>query len=167
MTPTGTHITYLQLCARKLWLFHHGIQMEHSSELVAEGRFIDETSYPQRADRWQALEIEGIKLDHYDPKLGIVREVKKSPKKEAAHVAQVKYYLFVLERNGILAKYGLLEYPKLRETTEVYLEDADRQVIPEWEKQVSAIVGSEDCPPVIHKPMCKQCAYFEFCYVEE
>lgn len=63
---TGTQIACLHLCHRKLWLFAHGINMEQSSELVAEGKFIDEHSYPQRAARWQALEIEGIKIDHYD-----------------------------------------------------------------------------------------------------
>jgi len=35
--------------------------MEHHSALVAEGKFIDETSYSQRAARRQALEIEGVK----------------------------------------------------------------------------------------------------------
>lgn len=164
MHTTGTHIAYLHLCRRKLWLFANGMQMEHRSELVAEGRFIDETSYPQRAERWQALEIEGIKLDHYDAQRGIVREVKKSPKKEDAHIAQLKYYLFVLERNGIEVSHGLLEYPKLRETEEVYLSDADRAAIPGWEAQVEQIIAQEHCPPRIDKPMCRKCAYYEFCY---
>lgn len=165
MQTTGTHIAYLHLCHRKLWLFAHNIQMEQTSELVAEGRFIDETSYPQRAERWQALEIEGIKLDHYDAQRGIVREVKKSPKKENAHMAQLKYYLFVLERNGIAVSHGLLEYPKLRETEEVHLTDADRAAIPGWEQEVEQIVAQEQCPTIINQPMCKKCAYYEFCYV--
>lgn len=58
---TGTHIAYLHLCHRKLWRFANGINMEHHSALVAEGKFIDETSYSQRAARRQALEIEGVK----------------------------------------------------------------------------------------------------------
>jgi len=122
------------------------------------------TTDPQRAERWQALEIEGIKLDHFDAQRGIVREVKKSPKREDAHVAQLKYYLYVLERNGIQVSHGLLEYPKLRETEEVYLTDADRAAIPGWEAQVEQIIAQEHCPPRIDKPMCKKCAYYEFCY---
>jgi len=166
MPTTGTQIAYLHLCHRKLWLFANGIQLEHSSELVAEGRFIDETSYPQRAERWQALQIEGVKLDHYDAQRGIVREVKKSKKKESAHIAQLKYYLFVLERNGVAVSHGLLEYPKLRETEEVHLTDADRQAIPGWEAEIGHIVAQEQCPERIDKPMCKKCAYYEFCYVD-
>ena len=96
MYITATHIAYLHLCHRKLWLFSQGLQMEHGSELVAEGKFIEETSYQQRAEKWQQIQLEGIKIDHFDAKNGIVKEVKKSSKRESAHIAQVKYYLFVL-----------------------------------------------------------------------
>ncbi len=164
MHTTGTHIAYLHLCHRKLWLFAHGINMEHNSELVAEGKFIDEHSYPQRAARWQALAIEGIKIDHYDARAGIVREVKKSNKREDAHRAQLKFYLFVLERNGVPASHGLLEYPRLRETEEVWLSDEDRREIPLWEAEVQRIIGLEDCPPLVKKGICKKCAYYEFCW---
>ena len=35
MNITGTHFNYYQICHRKLWLFSNGIQMEHTSDLVA------------------------------------------------------------------------------------------------------------------------------------
>ena len=163
---TGTQIQYLHLCHRKLWLFTHGLNMEQTSDLVAEGKLIHETSYTQRAQKWEELAIENIKIDHYDAVRGVVREVKKSNKKEEVHIAQLKYYLFVLERNEIEARHGILEYPKLREREEVWLTDADRAIIPEWEKSVAKITKRAVCPPIIDKPMCKKCAYFEFCYVE-
>ncbi len=166
MHTTGTHIAYLHLCHRKLWLFAHGINMEQTSELVAEGKFIDENTYKHRAVRWQALELEGIKIDHYDARRKLVREVKKSNKREDAHKAQLKYYLFVMERHGIPAKYGVLEYPKLRETEEVHLSDADRQEIPHWEAEVKRILEQDNCPALVKKRICKRCAYYEFCYSE-
>lgn len=164
MHPTGTHISYLHLCHRKLWLFANGLNMEHTSDLVAEGKLIDEKTYPQRAARYQQLAIEGIKIDHYDVQLGIVREVKKSNKKESAHIAQLKYYLFVLERNGITVNHGVLEYPKLRIMEEVWLTEEDRQQIPEWERKVLAIIGRENCPERIEKGICKRCSYYDFCF---
>ncbi len=167
MHTTGTHIAYLYICHRKLWLFAQGINMEQHSELVAEGRQIDQYSYPQRAERWQALEIEGIKLDHYDPKAGIVREVKKSRKRDDAHKAQLKYYLWVLECNGIAVSHGLLEYPKLRATEEVYLSEADRHDIPLWIAEVQRIIALERCPDLVKKNICKRCAYFDFCFSGE
>lgn len=167
MHITGTQIAYLHLCHRKLWLFAHGIKMEHRSNLVSEGRFIDEKSYAQRAERWQSLAIKGIKIDHFDARQGIVREVKKSRKRQDAHIAQLKYYLFVLEGEQIPISHGLLEYPKQRQTEKVFLTDSDRKDIPIWEKDVKRIISKESCPPLVKKPICKKCAYYEFCYSNE
>ncbi len=166
MQITGTHINYYLLCHRKLWLFAHGIQMEHTSDLVAEGKLIHEKSYPQRAEKWKEIEIDGIKIDRYDPKKKIIREIKKSNKKEKAHQGQLKYYIYVLESNGIEVSHGILEYPKLRETEEVWLTDEDRKKIEMWKTEIMTIVAAETVPETINKTMCKKCAYYEFCYVE-
>ncbi|MEL7119770.1 MAG: CRISPR-associated protein Cas4 [Bacteroidota bacterium] len=165
--PTGTHIAYLHLCHRKLWLFANSINMEHSSELVAEGKLIDTYSYLHRAKRWQELEIESIKIDHYDASKGIVKEVKKSRRREGTHIAQLKYYLFVLERNGIKVSHGLLEYPKLRLSEEVWLDEQDRIDIPKWEKQTKDIIKQTSCPPLQYKSLCRRCAYYDFCFVTD
>jgi len=50
MNITATHINYYHICHRKLWLFSNGINMEHTSEMVADGKLLHETSYPQRAE---------------------------------------------------------------------------------------------------------------------
>lgn len=42
MKVTGTHFNYYQVCKRKLWLFANGITMEHTSDLVYEGKLIHE-----------------------------------------------------------------------------------------------------------------------------
>lgn len=164
---TGTHFNYYQVCHRKLWLFANGINMEHTSDLVYEGKLIHEVSYPQRAERYEELEIDGIKLDFYDARNKVIHEIKKSDKIEVAHEWQLKYYLYVLERNGIDGVTGILEYPTLRQTDKVILTDADRERIKEIEKDIESIVAGENCPPVINSKICKQCSYYEFCYVEE
>ncbi len=93
--------------------------------------------------------------------------MKRSDKVEEAHIWQVKYYIYVLERNGVKDVSGLLEYPTLRQTTKVELTDADRQKIAGMEKEITEIIQSDDCPPVIHSKICKNCSYYDFCYVEE
>ena len=163
MRITGTHIAYLHLCHRKLWLFANGLHMEHTSALVAEGTLIDTYSYPQRAKRWQQLAVEGIKIDHYDAVRGIVREVKKSNKRESAHIAQLKYYLAVLQRNGIKVSHGVLEYPKLRITEEIWPSPEDASNILLWEEKAKDIINQQTCPPFVKKSLCKRCAYFDFC----
>lgn len=166
-TITATLVAYYHICHRKVWLHAHQIQMESGSEAVAEGKLIGETTYADRPGRYTEVALEGIKIDFYDPKTGVIHEVKKTQKMEAAHIAQLKYYLYKLEQNGILANYGLLEYPKTRETKRVELSDEDRTQIPLWEADIGRIIGAESCPAVIHKPVCKQCAFYEFCYVQE
>jgi len=167
MIVTGIHFNYYQVCKRKLWLFANGINMEDTSDLVYDGKLIHETSYPQRSERYEEVEIDGIKIDYYDARNKVIHEIKRSDKVEEAHVWQVKYYIYVLERNGLKEVSGLLEYPTLRQTTKVELTDADRQKIAEMEKEITEIIQSDDCPPVIHSKICKTCSYCDFCYVEE
>jgi CRISPR-associated exonuclease Cas4 len=66
MIITPTHINYYHVCHRKLWLFSHGIQMEHTSDLVSEGRLIHETSYPQRPEKYTEVKLEEAVIDFYE-----------------------------------------------------------------------------------------------------
>ena len=167
MQITGTHFNYYQLCHRKLWLFSHSIQMEQTSELVYEGKLIHESTYPQRSSKYEEIEIGGIKIDYYDAKSKIVHEIKKSDKREQAHEWQLKYYLYVLELNGIEAAYGILEYPKLRKTLEVLLTEPDREEIKDQLAAIEKVVVRESCPEKIDKRQCKNCSYFDFCWSGE
>ncbi|MBL7818854.1 MAG: CRISPR-associated protein Cas4 [Saprospiraceae bacterium] len=166
-TITATLVNYYHLCHRKLWLHAHSIQMEHTSEAVAEGKLIGDSSYTHRSDKYTELVFDGVKIDFYDAKNRVVHEVKKSNRAEEAHRAQVKYYLWILERNGIKGAKGVLEYPKLRHTEGVELTDADRKLIPQWLDAIARIVDSESCPPVINKANCKKCSFYDFCYAAE
>ena len=165
---TGTKVAYYHICLRKLWLFDRDVQMEHTSEVVEDGSLLHLSAYPQRAERYRELQFEGIKIDFYDPKDKLVHEIKRSNKMHAASVAQVKYYLYILERHGIPGVTGLLEYPTQRQTEEVFLTDADRAEILQWEAAIEKLTADDaPCPPVINKPFCRQCAYYDFCYVQE
>lgn len=83
MNITATLLNYYQLCHRKMWLHYHALRMEHTSEVVYEGKLIGEESYPQRAEKNQEVEISfslpqwggagaGVltaKIDFFDAKL--------------------------------------------------------------------------------------------------
>ncbi len=150
-----------------MWLHAHGIRMEHTSDTVYEGKMLHETAYPQRAERYREVELGGVKIDFYDPHAKVVHEIKKSDKAEEAHVAQVKYYLYVLEQHGMEGVTGILEYPKLRRTDRVTLEEEDRATIALWLVDIAKIIAQETCPPLLNKPICKQCSYYDFCYSGE
>ena len=164
---TGTQFNYYFICHRKLWLFSNGIQMEHTSDLVYDGKLIHEYSYPQRTDKFQEIEIGGIKIDYYDPKNRIIHEVKRSDKIETAHEWQLKYYIYVLEQHGVEGVKGILEYPAMRKTDTVFLSDRDRQEIVEIKERIQEIVSSETCPERLQVSRCKNCSYFDFCWSGE
>jgi CRISPR-associated exonuclease Cas4 len=166
MNLTATHINYYMVCKRKLWLFANGIQMEHTSDAVAEGKLIHETAYPQRAERYTELEIDGSVIDFYDGSHQVIHEIKKSDKVETAHEWQVKYYIWLLRKNGIEGVRGVIEYPKLRATTHVELNNEDVARLEKIVAEIAETVASEDCPPRIEARICKNCSYYEFCYVE-
>lgn len=167
MIITGTHFNYYQVCKRKLWLFANGINMEQTSDLVYDGKLIHENTYPQRSERYEELELDGIKIDYYDARNKIIHEIKRSDKVEQAHEWQVKYYIYVLEQNGVDNVSGLLEYPTLRHTAKIILNDEDRIRIVEIQREISKIVQSDNCPQTINAKLCKNCSYYEFCYVNE
>lgn len=167
MRITATLINLYHVCKREMWLHANGIRFEHTSDLVFEGWLIHEDSYPQRSVKYEEIELDGIKVDYYDPKRKVIHEIKKSNKVEAAHMWQLKYYIYVFERNGIDGVTGILEYPALRKTQEVVLSDMDREQIKEMEVDIQRIISDNSCPSLQKKSICKNCSYFDFCYSQE
>lgn len=167
MRITATLINLYHVCKREMWLHANGIRFEHTSDLVFEGRLVHEDSYPQRSSKYEEIELDGIKVDFYDPKRKVIHEIKKSNKVEAAHMWQLKYYIYVFERNGIDGVTGILEYPALRKTQEVVLSDIDRERINEMEVDIQRIILDDSCPSLQKKGICKNCSYFDFCYSQE
>lgn len=163
---SGTLYNYFHSCHRKMWLHAHHIRMEHSSELVFEGKLLHQTAYPQRAERFREIQLEGAKIDFYEPEKRLVHEIKKSDKKAHAHQAQLKYYLWLLERSGVQGVRGLLEYPLQRKSQEVQLSPAEREEIAQKCQRIQQLLAGP-CPPRLPKSKCRNCSYFDFCYAGE
>jgi len=161
----GTYITYYWHCPRHLWLFAHNINMEHTSEDVCIGKLISENTYIRGKHE---IHIENreheISIDFFDRKRKILHEVKKSKKMEELHIWQAKYYLYVLELAGVEAKYAEIDYPKLKRIIKVELNENDRLEIKKAVNDIENIINLSQPPPVINKPYCKKCSYYEFCY---
>ena len=185
MTLTATLVNLYHVCRRELWLHANSIRMEHTSDVVYEGKLIGENTYTHRAEKNTQLELsiplwaeeeqrgsgEGwsgaAKIDFYDAKTRTVYETKKSDRAEQAHIAQVKFYLYVLLKSGIEDAQGIIEYPTQRERTQVVLTPEAVAEVEQWLLDIRKILESERCPPVINKSICKQCSYFDYCYADE
>ncbi len=120
-------------------LFFKRDQYGAYSDLVFDGKLIHENTYPQRSERYEELELDGIKIDFYDARNKIIHEIKRSDKVEQAHEWQVKYYMYVLEQNGVEGVTGLLEYPTLRHTAKVVITEDDRQKIKAMKQDIQGI----------------------------
>ena len=97
----------------------------------------------------------------------VIHEIKKSNKVDKAHEWQLKYYLYNFEQHGINGVKGILEYPLLRKTKEVILTDVDRDDIQVISKDIIQIISQDVCPSKVKKGICKNCSYFDFCYINE
>jgi len=92
MPLLATHINYFFVCKRKLWLFSNGINMEHTSDTVYDGKMLHENSYPQRAQKHNEMELSAQygeaeltgKIDFYDAAAKTIHETKRSDKVETA-----------------------------------------------------------------------------------
>jgi CRISPR-associated exonuclease Cas4 len=160
-TITGTQVNYYLICRRKLWLFSHNITMEHTSEAVEIGSLVHEQSYARKN---KELVFDGIKIDFFDKNHGVIHEVKKSKKMEDAHFWQLKYYIHHFKKLGLDVT-GKIDYPLIRKTQTVELSTDDEAKLEDMLNDIIKINEQELPPPVIKAKICKQCSYYELCYV--
>jgi len=149
--------------------------MESTSDIVADGKLLHETSYPQRNEkhteftltaRYNGFYLTG-KIDFYDALQNTIHETKRSNKVETVHQWQAKFYLWLLQLNGIHNAIATLDYPALRITEKVSLSGQDIHAFEQILLNISALKESEVCPPVINSKICRSCAYYELCYITE
>ena len=163
------------VCPRQCWLHANGINMEHTSDVVYDGKLLHETSYPQRSGKYSEMELSAQwketklngKIDFYDSKQKNIHETKRGIAVEEAHAWQLRFYIWLFALNGIEGVQGQIEYPRLRKTTEVFLTVPDRAFLEESVLKIQHLVAQENCPAVINAKICKKCSYYELCYVDD
>lgn len=153
-----------------------GIWMEQESDTVALGRLLDESSYT-RDDKQLQIEAEAPdgthligKIDRMKIKQGVLHETKKSRSCEDAHIWQVRFYLWLLYRNGVKCAdgspfTGQLDYPLLKRTEEVTLSPDHIIALEQTVRSVCSLAQEESPPPVLTtRTFCRKCSFEELCY---
>lgn len=161
MNITGTLINYYFHCHRQVWLFAKKVVMEQNEDAVRSGRFISENTYERERHE---LRIGDMVLDFYDRKTHTVNEVKRSSKMKELHIVQVQFYIYKLELLGINGVKGRIRYPSEKITIEVPYGAEEKEIIIKAIKGIEDILALPAPPPVIVKPFCPKCAYFDLCY---
>jgi len=135
--------------------------MEHTSGLVEIGSVIHENTYTRKR---KEIELDGIKIDFFEKKSGIINEIKKSKAVEEAHIWQLKYYLYHFNKLGINVK-GQIDYPLIRRRELITLNQDDHNKIEEILNNIDQIIAYETPPEKIKSKICKKCSYYELCYI--
>ncbi|HFK0304525.1 TPA: CRISPR-associated protein Cas4 [Listeria monocytogenes] len=150
------------MCKRKLWCFSKEIRMEHLDENVQLGKLLDESSYNR--DKGQVMIDETVNID-FIKDWKVLHEVKKSKTIEEAGIWQLKYYMYFLKQKGIIIEKGVVDYPKLRQRETIFLTTEDERKIEKILVDIEITTSSLKPPTMIDKPLCKKCAYYEYCYI--
>lgn len=162
MNVTGVMIYYYFICERRLWYFSNQINTAQDSELVQIGKIIDETTYQR--EKKNILIDNTINID-FVGKEAVLHEIKKSKSLEEAGIWQLKYYIYYLEQKGIKNINAEMDFPLLRETKKIVLEDEDRNLLKNVVENIKNIVKQDKPPKVIDSKICKKCSYYDLCYV--
>ena len=162
MQITGIMIYYYFVCKRKLWYFTNNINMEQNSELVEIGKILDETSYT-REDK-SILIDNTINIDFIKGEC-ILHEIKKTKSIEEAGIWQVKYYMYYLQKRGVKNITAKIDFPLLKETKEIFLENSDIIELDKIVKNIENIVTKDRPPEIIEDKICKKCSYYDLCYI--
>lgn len=162
MNVTGIMIYYYFICQRRLWYFANQINMEQNSELVEIGKIIDETTYTR--EKKQILIDNTINID-FVKNGAVLHEVKKTKSIEEAGIWQVKYYIYYLENKGVQNIKAKIDFPLLRESKEIILEDEDKKILDKVTKNIQEIIRMDKPPQIINSKICNKCSYYDLCYV--
>ncbi len=164
MRITGIMVQYYVACKRELWFFINQINMNYDDDNIAIGRHIHEASYGE--EKKNVLIDETINLDFVKRKGNlIVFEIKKSSKLEEPVRYQLYYYLYYLKHNKNISAKGKLVYPKEKKTEEIELNEKIENEIEEIINGIHEISELANPPAAIRKPYCKNCTYYELCWV--
>ena len=159
---TGMMIYYYIVCQKKLWYFIKEISMEQQNENVQLGKLLDENSHTREEKH---LNIDNVINIDYIKEEGMIYEIKKSRKIEEASIWQVKYYLYYLRKKGVNNIKAKIDYPLLKQTKEILLEEEDIKRLEEIIDKIKEIADLPVPPEKLKKKICKACAYYDLCYI--
>ncbi len=161
----GLYIYYYFVCKRKLWFYAHKINMEHESELVEIGKYI-ELFYKEEHKKEKKIIIDNIISPDVLEKTKeavIVYEIKKSSKFKEAALWQLKYYLWYLQRKGLKVR-GKLVIPEENKDEYIELTEKDIETLKKILEDIRKIVSKDKPPGAIRREYCNRCSYKYLCF---
>lgn len=164
MRVNGTLINYYFHCKRQCFLHGNRINLEDNSENVKIGKALHEEKALDSPN--SEIFIDNICVDRLTGEY--LTEIKKSDADETACKWQLFYYLMVLKQKGIVRK-GKLEFLEKnkggKRTIILELTEEDERLLSQYIQEIETLLDAPEVPPAVKKKHCKQCAYYEYCYI--
>jgi len=163
----GLYVYYYFVCPRKLWFYSRRITMEHESDLVQIGKYIElfykeDKKYERKVIIDNTISPDIIRRYR---EFILVFEVKKSSKFKEAALWQLKYYLWYLKRKGLNVK-GKLVVPEESKEELIELTKEDEDKLKEIIQKIKEILKQDKPPRVVKRDYCNSCAYYPLCWEE-
>lgn len=158
---TGTIVNYYHHCKRQCWLFYNKINLEDNSEDVRIGRVLHELKNENPPES-----MDNIKLDKITPEY--VVEFKKSDSDLDAATAQLEFYLFTLNKKGIIRKGKLECVEKNKQNKKIHIIDineSDMKRLTDLYKQIEDFLHTQHPPDAVLEKKCRKCAYYNYCFI--
>lgn len=155
----GVHIKYLLHCPRQLWLYARGYRPERSSNRVAFGEAVDESTFARHHD----VDLGEARIDWVEVG-AVVHETKSSRKPSEAHSAQVRHYCLLLSRRGVSVRGGIIHYPLIRRTVDVPWNNQACATAESAEATARDTMAAPAIPQRLKRERCRGCSYIDYCW---
>ncbi len=159
----GLAIQYYFACKRELWLYLNFIDPDQEDVGIVAGRILHKKSYQNRGKKEIDLGMAKVDILQGGDYPRII-EVKKSSKLIEPAIWQLKFYLWMLKKQGTRIS-GEVRIPKENKILKIQLTQEDELVLQKAIDEIPKIAKMKKIPPFKHKPYCKGCAYRHFCEV--
>ena len=162
MKITGVMVQYYIACKRELWFFANQINMNYNNDDINIGRLIHEKSFSREKKNINLGDIvfDFVKTGDKD----VIFEIKKSSKLGEPVRYQLYYYLWNAKKMGKVMD-GMLVYPEERKREKIVLTQEKEEEMEKIILDIQNLVSQTLPPPVVIKPYCRRCTYYEMCMV--
>ena len=162
MRVTGVMVQYYIACKRELWFFANQINMNYNNDDINIGRLIHEKSFSREKKNINLGDFvfDFVKTGDKD----VFFDIKKSSKLGEPVRYQLYYYLWNAKKMGKVMD-GMLVYPEERKREKIVLTQEKEEEMEKIILDIQNLVSQTLPPPVVIKPYCRRCTYYEMCMV--
>jgi len=161
MKIRGTLVNYYFICKRAMWF--ESRRINYTNDYMEIGKMVHEKSYRLRQREVVFAESVAFDIVRSGDKFEVY-EIKKSSAALNAAKWQLKYYLYLLKKEGVNAV-GYLLIPKEKKRLTINLTKEDCMKIEKILRQIIRIISSERPPKPKRGKYCEKCSYRDFCWV--